>query len=99
MLAPAVLTCRIAPSESGTFEKLCNKSVMAADSAYFLIEYPRDKTFSVISSRSKNIIQRIGDAVKVNWPKLGVFDGKIIDEGSNLNLLTHLFITPISFFS
>ena len=57
---------------------------MAASSSSFeslLVHYPSDNTFSVISSKSKNIVERNGKEVKVKWPKQGIFEGKIIDSG------------------
>lgn len=53
---------------------------MATEATHLLVHYEKDDSFSVMSANSRNLVKRNGGFVKVNWPRQGIFDGRIIEE-------------------
>ena len=52
---------------------------------YLLVHYGEDDSVSVLKSNSKQVLEYSGNFVKVKWPRLGVFDGTILEKSSECN--------------
>jgi len=57
--------------------------------AYLLVSWDSDESISIINRKSKSLVSLEGDRVQFRWPRLGLYDGTIVESSGSFVWLNY----------